>query len=103
MSVISASLYGGQLRMEDAALHKRIDDLRDETIRSIDTLRAEMSNRFADMNNRFADMNNRFADMNNRFADMTNTMNQRFTTLTWIITGWFSLLTLLIVIFKFFA
>jgi hypothetical protein len=35
--------------------------------------------------------------VSNRFTDL----NQRFTTLMWVITAWFSLLTILMIIFKF--
>lgn len=64
-----------------------------------------MNARFGTVDQRFtelrADMNTRFVelreDMNTRFA----AIDQRLTTLTWIITVWFSLLTLLTILFKF--
>ena len=64
-----------------------------------------VNQRFADLNQRLdgfrEDTNRRFddsrSDVNQRFADL----NQRFTTLTWMITVWFSLLTILMIMFKF--
>ncbi|MEA3485301.1 MAG: hypothetical protein U9R03_01175 [Candidatus Aerophobetes bacterium] len=53
-------------------LSKRVDDLKDS-------------------------VNQRFDDMNRRFDDM----GKRFSLLTWTITGWFTLLTVLVVVFKF--
>jgi len=53
------------------------------------------------MNQRFhelrANMDRRFEDMNQRFNDI----EKRFSLLTWTITSWLSLLTILIVLFKF--
>ena len=57
-------------------VHKRLDDLRGEMTHRLDDFRGEVNNRFTDL-------------------------NQRFTTLMWVITAWFSLLTILMIIFKF--
>ena len=59
-------------------LSKRIDDLKDN------------------MNQRFHELR---SDIDKRFEDM----NKRFSFLTWVITSWLSLLTLLTILFKFFV
>ena len=64
----------------------------------MDDLRGDMNTRFgelrADMNTRFGEL---LADMNARFSGV----DQRLKTLNWSITVWFSILTLLIVLFRF--
>jgi len=85
--------------MEDMAarlgdVHKRLDDLRGEMTHRLDDFRGEVNNRFTDTNKRLDDFR---GEVNNRFTDL----NQRFTTLMWVITAWFSLLTILMIIFKF--
>jgi hypothetical protein len=79
---------------EGATLHKRIDDLRDDTTRSIETLRSGMNSRFDDMDRHW---NSRFDDINKRIDDI----HRRFSTQAWLISTWFTLLTLLTILFKF--
>jgi hypothetical protein len=67
-------------------VHKRIDDLRGDMTGRADDLRADMTGRLDDFR----------SEVSNRFTDL----NQRFTTLMWVITAWFSLLTVLMIIFK---
>jgi len=91
-------------RIDD--VHKRLDDFRADVNQRFAELREDMNQRFAelreDMNQRFAelreDMNQRFAGVDRRFDDL----NHRFTTLTWVITVWGGLVTLLITLFGFF-
>jgi len=49
----------------------------------------------------FSAVNKRIDDLRNDLDHLRDDMNQRFKTLTWVITGWFSFLALLIVVFKF--
>ena len=57
-------------------VHKRLDDLR-------------------------GDMNTRFAEVNQRFAELRGDVDRRFSQLFWQMNIWFSLLTLLTILFKF--
>jgi len=80
--------------MPEEELSKRIDDLH----KRLDDFRGDVNTRFTELRE----------DMNTRFTELREDMNARFgltdrrlTTLTWIITAWFSLLTLLTILFKF--
>ena len=66
--------------------------------------REEMNERFKGIDKRFEAIDKRFEDINKRFEDMDKRfeqMDKRFNILTWIISGWMTLLTGLIVLFKF--
>jgi tetrahydromethanopterin S-methyltransferase subunit G len=85
-------------------LSKRIDDLH----RRFDDLGADIAARFSAVDKRIddlrADVNQRLNDMNQRLNDMNqrlNDMNQRIATLTWIMSGWFTLLTAVLAVFGF--
>jgi len=79
---------------EEGESSKRIDDVH----RRLDDLRGDMNTRFGELR---ADMNRWVGVVDTRFGELRADMNARFKTLTWLITVWFSLLTLLTVLFKF--
>ena len=58
----------------------------------------EPSKRTDDVHKRLDDLR---ADTNRRFEVLRTDMNQRFHTLPWLTSVWFSLLTLLTILFKF--
>jgi len=84
-------------------ISKRIDDLRSDINQRFEEFRTGIGidKRFeelrSDMDHRFEAIDKRFEAIDKRFDDI----NKRFSLLTWTITGWFTLLTLLIVLFKF--
>lgn len=82
-------------RIDD--LHRRFDDLRAGIDRRFDDLRAELDVRFSAIDQRFTGIDQRFTSMDQRFQDL----GQRLTTLTWIISGWFTFLTLVLALFAF--
>jgi len=57
----------------------------------------EVNRRFEDINRRFEDVNKRFEDMNSRFEDM----NKRFDMMFKFMSIGFTIITILIVVFKF--
>jgi len=67
----------------------------EELSKRLDDFRADVNQRFAELRE---DVNQRFAGVDRRFDDL----NHRFTTLTWVITVWGGLVTLLITLFGFF-
>lgn len=71
-------------------LSKRIDDLH----RRFDDLQDAMATRFADLR---SELSVRFTAIDQRFT----AIDQRLTTLTWIMSGWFTFLTLILAIFAF--
>lgn len=79
-------------RIDD--LHRRFDDLRGDMNTRLGELREDMSRWVGVVDTRFGELR---ADMNPRFTGM----EQRLKTLHWVIPVWFSLLTLLTVLFKF--
>jgi len=81
LTPLRASPYNAAMSEE---LSKRLDDFR-----------ADVNQRFAELRE---DVNQRFAGVDRRFDDL----NHRFTTLTWVITVWGGLVTLLITLFGFF-
>ena len=86
---------------EDAALHKRIDNLRDDVTRSIDVLRSEINTRFAEMSarldERFRSTDKRVDDTNRRIDDLHHALSRQNTYMT----IWFTILSLLVVLFGF--
>ena len=68
-------------RIDD--LHKRFDDLR------------------TDMNARFTAIEGRFTAVDKRIDDLRADTNRGFRMVTWMMGIWFSLLTLLTILFKF--
>jgi DNA anti-recombination protein RmuC len=87
---------------------KRFQEQREYTDKRFEELLHYSDKRFEDMNRRleeiihysdkrFEDMNKRFDDMNKRFEDM----NKKFNLLTWLIGVGFTVLTVLITIFRF--
>jgi len=46
-------------------------------------------------------MNQRFVTVDQRFQELREGIDKRFSLLTWTITGWFTILTILMVVFKF--
>lgn len=75
-------------------LSKRIDDLH----KRFDDLRADINTRLADTNKRIDDLR---GDMNTRFGELRSDVNRGFKTHTWMMGIWFTLLTLLTVLFRF--
>jgi len=75
-------------------LSKRIDDLH----KRFDDLRGDMHARFTELR---ADMNTRFGAVDKRIDDFRDDVRRGFRLITWMMGVWFSLLTLLIVLFKF--
>ena len=79
----------------------KIETSYDGLSKRVDDLRSDMNQRFGQVNQRIndlrSDMNQRFDAVDKRFDDI----NKRLSLFTWTITGWFTLLTILIVLFKF--
>lgn len=78
----------------------------------IEVLAEVMKKGFEDVNHRFEEQNQRIIklreDMNNRIAELREDMNARFEDMhkrinfvQWLITGWMTILTAIIVILKF--
>ncbi|GAB6888064.1 hypothetical protein JCM13304A_15620 [Desulfothermus okinawensis JCM 13304] len=64
----------------------------------------DMNRRFDDINKRFDDMNKRFEDINGRFEDMNKRfedINKRFDMMFKFMSLGFTMMTILIVVFKF--
>lgn len=82
-------------------LSKRIDDLH----KRFDDLRAEMGARFSGVDKRFddlkADLTARISAVDKRIDDLRADTNRGFRLLAWMMGIWFSLLTLLTILFKF--
>ena len=87
---------------------KRFQEQKEYTDKRFEELLHYSDKRFEDMNKRFDDMNRRFEelihysdkrfdDMNKRFEDM----NKNFNLLTWLIGVGFTVLTVLITVFRF--
>jgi hypothetical protein len=94
---------------------KRFQEQKEYTDKRFEELLHYSDKRFEDMNKRFDDMNRRFEelihysdkrfeDMNKRFDDMNKRfedMNKKFNLLTWLIGVGFTVLTVLITVFRF--
>jgi len=78
-------------REEFAEFQKRVDS-------NFSAINKRMDDNFSAINKRIDD---NFLVLNKRIDDLRNDIDHRFKTLTWVITGWFSFLALLIVVFKF--
>ncbi len=61
----------------------------------------DMNQRFEDMNQRFEDMNQRFKDMNQRIAELRDDMNRRFNMIFAFMSIGFTIITGIMVLFKF--
>ena len=75
-------------------LSKRIDDLH----KRFDDLRTDMGARFSGTDKRIDDLR---ADLGKRIDDVRSDMTRGFRMMTWMMGIWFSLLTLLTILFKF--
>lgn len=95
MSVFMPDLPELSKRIDD--LHRRFEDLRAEMGTRFADLRAELDVRFSAIDHRLTGIDQRFTSMDQRFQDL----GQRLTTLTWIISGWFTFLTLVLALFAF--
>jgi hypothetical protein len=82
-------------------LSKRIDDLH----KRFDDLRADVGARFSASDKRIddlrADVVARLSAVDKRIDDLRDDMKRGFRTVTWMMGIWFSLLTLLTILFKF--
>jgi gas vesicle protein len=97
-----------EIRLLIEMMNKRFEEQREYTDKRFEELLHYSDKRFDDMNKRFDDMNRRFEELihysDKRFEDMNkrfDDMNKKFNLLTWLIGVGFTVLTVLITVFRF--
>jgi len=101
---VSRYLVGRERELEHIGILERLIRLEEE----LKAQREMMEVRFEAMDRRFESVDRRFESVDKRFEDLLHymdqrfeDMNRRFTMLTWLISGLFGALALLITAFKF--
>jgi len=85
------------IRLLIEMMNKRFEEQREYTDKRFEELLHYSDKRFEDINKRFEDINKRFEDVNKRFEDMNRSLNL----LTWMVGIGFTVITVLIAVFRF--
>jgi tetrahydromethanopterin S-methyltransferase subunit G len=82
------------------AVDKRFEAV-DERFEAVDERFIAMDKRFEAVDKRFEAVDKRFDDMNNRFADLIGQMNSRFNMMFIFMSGGFTVITVLLTLYRF--